>query len=74
MATNRDSASRRGDGKARDVRRDELRRVTETLKTVNVTAEIRENVRQLEIQFQRIAQMQADIDSIKATIKKLTSG
>jgi len=82
MATNRDSASRRGDGKARDVSRDELRRVTETLKTVNVTrdeflqatAEIRENVRQLEIQFQRIAQMQADIDSIKATIKKLTSG
>jgi hypothetical protein len=81
MATNRDSASRRGDGKARDVDRDELRKVTETLKTVNVTrdeflqatAEIRENVRQLEIQFQRIAQMQADIDSIKATVKKLTS-
>jgi hypothetical protein len=31
-------------------------------------------VRQLEIQFRRIAQIQADVDAIKASIKKLTGG
>lgn len=67
-------------GRARHIRREEFKKVTETLKTVNVTrdefiqatAEIRDNVRQLEIQFRRIAQIQADIDSIKAGLKKLT--
>jgi len=80
MATNPRCRPRRGDGRARDVRREEFRKVTDALKTVNVTrdefiqatAEIRENVRELEIQFRRIAQMQADIDSIKASLKKLT--
>ena len=35
---------------------------------VQATTEIRENVRQLEIDFRRIAQMQADIDAMKATL------
>ena len=47
-------------------------------KRVNVTREeftsamtaIQENVRGLEIQFRRIAQMQADIDEIKRTLAK----
>ena len=81
MATKRPSPSRHGDDGAHDVRRDEFAKVTQTLKSVNVTrdefvratAEIRENVRQLEIQFQRIAQIQADVDTIKATLKKLTN-
>ena len=63
-----------------DVRRDEFTKVTDALKTVNVTraefvratSEIRANVEQLEIRFRRIAQMQAEIDSIKTLLKKLT--
>lgn len=81
MAPTERSRPPRGDGRASDVRREEFTKVTDALKTVNVTrdefieatAEIRENVRELEIQFRRIAQMQADIDSIKASLKKLTS-
>jgi hypothetical protein len=74
--------SRRGGSSKRDVRWDEFTKVTNTLKTVNVTREefiqamneIRENVRQLEIQFRRIAQIQADVDALQATVKKLTGG
>jgi hypothetical protein len=36
---------RRGGGSARDVRRDEFTKVTDTLKTVNVTREGREETR-----------------------------
>ena len=66
MPTKQRTGSRRGRAGAHDVRRDEFTKVTNTLKTVNVTREefiqamneIRENVRQLEIQFRRIAQIQ----------------
>jgi len=82
MPTKKQTGSRRGGGSKRDVRRDEFTKVTNTLKTVNVTREefiqamneIRENVRQLEIQFRRIAQIQADVDAIKTALKKLTGG
>ena len=81
MPTKKRTSPRDG-GSRRDVRRDEFTKVTNTLKTVNVTREefiqamneIRENVRQLEIQFRRIAQIQADVDAIKTTLKKLTGG
>ena len=80
MPTKKRTGSRGSGGSKRDVHRDEFTKVTNTLKTVNVTREefvqamneIRENVRQLEIQFRRIAQIQADVDAIKTTLKKLT--
>jgi hypothetical protein len=82
MPTKKRTAVRRGRSSARDVRRDEFTKVTDTLRTMNVTreefiqalSEIRDNVRQLEIQFRRIAQIQADVDTIKTTLKKLTGG
>ena len=81
MPAHRRSASPRGDGSARDVRRDEFTKVTDALKAVNVTREefeqatnhIHNTEHQLEVQFQRISQIQADLDAIKLTLKKLTN-
>ena len=83
MPTNhRLARPRKGDGNAVDVRRGEFAKVANTLQSVNnvtrdeftaATNEILDNVRQLEVQFQRIAQMRADIDAIKRTLAKLTS-
>ena len=63
-----------------DVRRTEFAAVVDILKDVNVTREeftratnaITENLRKLEVQFQRIAQIQAEVDAIRREIAKLT--
>ena len=70
----------RRNANAINVRRNEFEKVTDALKTVNVTRDefirvtdqICEHMATLEIQFQRIAQMQADIDFIKSRLAKLT--
>ena len=76
------SVPRPDGGAAVDVRRDEFTGVSAALKDVNnvtreefvtATSEIRQNMRQLQVQFTRIAQMQADIDFIKATLAKMTN-
>jgi hypothetical protein len=62
-----------------DVRRAEFAAVIETLKHVNVTrAEfiaatkaINESVHKLEIQFRRIADIQAELDAVKREVAKL---
>ena len=68
-------------GAAIDVSRDEFTKVRTALKNVNnvtrdefvqATTELRDAVRQLEIQFQRIAQIQADIDVMKPMLAKLS--
>ena len=54
--------------------------MVDILKDVNVTREeftratnaITENLRKLEVQFQRIAQIQAEVDAIRREIAKLT--
>jgi hypothetical protein len=77
------SLSRRGEIHATDVRRGEFEKLAHPLKSVNnvtraefaaATNEIRDNVRLLEIQFRRMAQMQADIDHLKASVTRLTRG
>jgi hypothetical protein len=63
-----------------DVRRTEFAAVIEMLKDVNVTREefiaatnaINESLKKLEIQFQRIAQIQAELDAVKRELAKLT--
>ena len=62
------------------MRRDEFLAVIETLKQVNVTRDefiaatkaINESLHTLQIQFQRIAQIQAELDNIKSVLAKLT--
>ena len=71
---------RRLRGDRTDVRRNEFAAVIAILKEVNVTREeftsattaITENLRKLEVQFQRIAQIQAEVDAIRREIAKLT--
>lgn len=74
MATNHRRASRRSNGGlATDVRRVAVTKGDDSLnhvvrdEFVQATTEIRQ---QLEIQFRRIAQMQADIDLIKRKLVK----
>jgi hypothetical protein len=72
-----------GDGGGRtDVRRSEFDRVTNALRNVNnVTreefaaahAEIVANLRSLEVQFRRIAQIQVELDDLKRIVARLTS-
>jgi hypothetical protein len=74
------AARRRLRGDRTDVRRNEFAAVIDILKEVNVTREefttatnaITENLRKLEVQFQRIAQIQAEVDAIRRAIAKLT--
>jgi hypothetical protein len=61
------------------VRRDEFASLVRTLKNVNVTrAEftavtkaITDSLHKLEIQFQRIAQIQAELDAVKRALARL---
>ena len=82
MAQHRQSLARHGEIHATE-RRGEFTKVSHAVKSVNnitraefaaATNEIRDNVRLIEIQFRRMAQMQADIDHLKASVTRLTRG
>src|SRR5262249_56975520 len=69
-------------GAALDVRRDEFASVSSALKHVNnvtrdefiaATNDIRESMRNFQIQFTRIAQLQAELDEVKHALADLTA-
>jgi hypothetical protein len=80
--TRRSVSIHRNHHNAIDVRRDEFTKVTTALRNVNnvtreefvlTTNELRDVVHELAIQFKRFAQMQADIDMLKAALARLSA-
>jgi heme oxygenase len=78
MATNRRSPSQRFKGGASKISRDEFTKAIRTLirreEFMKATSEIQLIARQLDIQFQRIAQIQADLDALKGMLHNRARG